>query len=67
MRADRQDLIRRARFEQLTRPGEPFNAPARVQRLTDLMGELANAIEADAGDEQEDDEYRDDDPRRLPR
>jgi hypothetical protein len=39
------ELIQRARVEQLTRPGEPFNAPARVSRLADLLVELANTLE----------------------
>jgi|SRR5579864_3847053 len=40
------ELITRARVEQLTRAGEPFNAAERVQRLTDLLAELANALES---------------------
>lgn len=43
---DVRTLIIRARVEQLTRPGEPFNAADRVQRLADLLSELANALES---------------------
>jgi hypothetical protein len=41
-------LIDKARAEILTRPGEPFNAPARVQRLADTIVELCNVLEAQA-------------------
>jgi hypothetical protein len=39
------DLLDRARAEQLTRTGEVFNAPERVQRLADTIAVLANRLE----------------------
>ncbi len=39
------NLIYKARTEILTRPGEPFNSPARVQRLADMIVELCNELE----------------------
>lgn len=39
------ELINKARMEVLTRPGEAFNAPARVQRLADTIVVLCNELE----------------------
>ena len=38
-------LINKARAELFTKSGEAFNAPARVQRLADLIVKLANCVE----------------------
>jgi len=46
MKASSRDLlINHARADLLTRPGEAFNDPARVQRLADHIAALSAALE----------------------
>lgn len=44
MTKETERLIERCELAQLVSPVEPFNAPGRVQRLTDLIGELRAAL-----------------------